>query len=187
MLGAYRGGVRSSCRHETGATLVEFALILPILLVVILGITEFGLAFKDFLSVSNAAREGARIASSAGNEPDADCAVLGGLSDSLTALSLDRLDRVEIFKGIPGGGQDFANTNTYSFVSGDPADCANWTSSVLWDPTSRDTTTGPSGPLDIIGVRLVYDHVWITNFGPFGGTWQLDQSIITRMEPEAFE
>lgn len=172
---------------ERGATLLEFALVLPLIVLFVVGIAEFGLAFKDFLSVSNAAREGARIASSAGNEPTADCSVLAGLSDSLTALDLQQLERVEIFRGIPGGGQDPTKTNVYTYVTGDPAVCANWTQSVLWDPTTRNTITGPTSPLDIIGVKLVYDHDWITNLGPFGGTLQLEQATITRLEPEAFE
>ena len=40
---------------------VEFALLLPILLMILLGIIEFGLAFSAQITVSNAAREGARV------------------------------------------------------------------------------------------------------------------------------
>ena len=50
--------VRSS---ERGAALVELALVLPLLLVVIAGIVDFGLAFQRFEVVANAAREGARL------------------------------------------------------------------------------------------------------------------------------
>jgi Flp pilus assembly protein TadG len=47
---------------ERGATLVEAALVLPLLLLVVLGILDFGLLFWRFESVTNAAREGARVA-----------------------------------------------------------------------------------------------------------------------------
>ena len=180
------GGTTRSAAADDGATVVEFALIFPILLLFIFGIAEFGLAFKDFLAVSNATREGARIASSAGNNDDADCAIVRGLNDSLTALTLDNVQRVEIFKGIPGGGQDYANTNTWTYSSGDPMDCSSWNKSGSWASISRNTTVG-STPLDIIGVKVVYRHDWISGFGPFSGSWTLDRSTITRLEPEAFE
>lgn len=47
---------------EKGAAAVEFALILPILLMLVLGIFEFGRAFNIQVSLSEAAREAARYA-----------------------------------------------------------------------------------------------------------------------------
>lgn len=47
---------------EKGAVAVEFALILPIFLVLVLGIFEFGRAFNIQVSLSEAAREAARYA-----------------------------------------------------------------------------------------------------------------------------
>ena len=49
-------------RSERGAELIELALVLPILLLVFAAIVDFALMFQRFLVVSNAAREGARIA-----------------------------------------------------------------------------------------------------------------------------
>jgi hypothetical protein len=45
-----------------GQSLVEFALVLPILLILLLGILDFGRAIYAFNSVSNGARSGARVA-----------------------------------------------------------------------------------------------------------------------------
>ena len=50
-------------RDDRGAELVELALVLPVLLLVLGGIVDFGFLFKDFQVVTNAAREGARVAS----------------------------------------------------------------------------------------------------------------------------
>jgi len=50
-------------REERGAALVEFALALPLLLVVIGGIVDFGFTFQRYEVITNAAREGARMAS----------------------------------------------------------------------------------------------------------------------------
>ena len=49
-------------RSETGAELVEFALVFPMLLLVVLGIADFGILFQQYEVLTNAAREGARVA-----------------------------------------------------------------------------------------------------------------------------
>ena len=54
--------VRRLGRAERGAELIEFALVLPLLLLLVLGIVDFGFLFQRLEVVTNAAREGARIA-----------------------------------------------------------------------------------------------------------------------------
>lgn len=56
------GRVFKAWRSEEGAQLVEFALVLPLLLLVVLGIAEFGFIFQRYEVVTNSAREGARLA-----------------------------------------------------------------------------------------------------------------------------
>lgn len=46
---------------EQGAVAVEFALLLPVLLVILLGIIEFGRVYNAQITVTQAAREGARV------------------------------------------------------------------------------------------------------------------------------
>jgi TadE-like protein len=57
---------------ERGAELVEFALVLPLLMVVIMGVFDFGLAFQRYEVITNAAREGARMGSLEANYCEAD-------------------------------------------------------------------------------------------------------------------
>jgi Flp pilus assembly protein TadG len=47
---------------QSGAELVEFALVLPVFLLVTAGIVDFGFVFQQYNVVTNAAREGARLA-----------------------------------------------------------------------------------------------------------------------------
>ena len=49
-------------RGEEGQDIVEFALVLPILMIVLFGIIDFGWIFYSTAMVGNAAREGARFA-----------------------------------------------------------------------------------------------------------------------------
>jgi Flp pilus assembly protein TadG len=46
---------------ERGQAVIELALTLPLLLVVVFGIIDFGFMFQRYESVTNAAREGARL------------------------------------------------------------------------------------------------------------------------------
>jgi Flp pilus assembly protein TadG len=54
--------MRSRGSDERGAVLVEFALSLPLLVLLIVGIFDFGFLFQEYQVVTNAAREGARMA-----------------------------------------------------------------------------------------------------------------------------
>ena len=47
-------------RNKRGASLVEFALIAPLLFILVLGIVEFGCLLYDKAMITNASREGAR-------------------------------------------------------------------------------------------------------------------------------
>jgi Flp pilus assembly protein TadG len=49
--------VRAS-RDEAGVSIVEFALVAPVLILIILGILDFGRAINAYVTVGNAAREG---------------------------------------------------------------------------------------------------------------------------------
>ena len=47
-------------KSQRGAELIEFALIFPLLLLVLLGIVDFGFLFQRYEVLTNATREGAR-------------------------------------------------------------------------------------------------------------------------------
>ena len=48
-------------RSERGQAIIELALTLPLLLLIVLGVFDFGLMFQKYEVVTNAAREGARV------------------------------------------------------------------------------------------------------------------------------
>ena len=57
-----RSKVARACRDERGAALVEFALVLPLLLVLLLGMLEFGKAYNYWIDTTHLANQGARWA-----------------------------------------------------------------------------------------------------------------------------
>jgi len=54
----HRGLLR---KGEKGQSLAEFVLVLPIFLILVFAIIDFGLGFHAWLTVTNSAREGARL------------------------------------------------------------------------------------------------------------------------------
>ena len=56
------GQARSRLRSERDASMVEFALVAPLLFVLLFGIIESGLILYDRAFITNASREGARYA-----------------------------------------------------------------------------------------------------------------------------
>jgi Flp pilus assembly protein TadG len=54
--------LRRTARHQHGQSLVEFALILPVLMLVLMGIVQMGFVFNAYVTISNATREAARTA-----------------------------------------------------------------------------------------------------------------------------
>ena len=53
---------RDRLRVARGAELIEFALVLPVMLLILAGILDMGFLFNNYAVVTNAAREGARMA-----------------------------------------------------------------------------------------------------------------------------
>ena len=52
----------SKARNQKGASAVEFAIILPILVMILFGMFQFGIAYNNWIALTHAAREGARLA-----------------------------------------------------------------------------------------------------------------------------
>ena len=63
--GTARGGGGARTRTETGAVAVEFALVLPVLVMLLLGITTSGLSYTHAIGATNAVREGSRFGATA--------------------------------------------------------------------------------------------------------------------------
>ena len=99
---AARRRARRRLGDARGAELVEFALILPLLLILIAGIVDFALMFQAYEVVTNAAREGARVRVLPGyTNADAQARVTA----YLTAVGLDRCgDHVGHADAHSGGG-----------------------------------------------------------------------------------
>lgn len=89
--------------RETGAgqSLVEFGLIMPLLLILLFGLCDFGRAFYSWLVVTNAAREGARVGAVQGDTSAINTRIQSSASGiTLTNLTIT-LTNVQGSRGTP--------------------------------------------------------------------------------------
>jgi Flp pilus assembly protein TadG len=71
MTGAHAWRSRTTPRDDSGAAAVEFALVVPFVLLLLFGVIDFGRAYNMQLSLTHAAREGARVAALGGSSASA--------------------------------------------------------------------------------------------------------------------
>jgi len=76
--------------NEKGASAVEFALLLPVLVMIVFGIFEFGIAYNNYIALTHAAREGARLAA-VGKDLDYIKSHLMSPSVSIESVTIDPL------------------------------------------------------------------------------------------------
>jgi len=84
-------------RNSNGQSLVEFALVLPFLLVLILGMIEFGWILNGKITLTSAAREGARVAIIYESADKAEAAVQSAVSKSAESSSLKEVNAATAF------------------------------------------------------------------------------------------
>jgi Flp pilus assembly protein TadG len=110
---------------ERGSQVIELALALPILLVILSGVAEFGLLFRTLSVTANAAREGARIAIVPGNEYN-DALVEARVNAYLQAAGVSGVPDVEIERpeitvgGVPTTAVRVTVNYTYDALFLDP-------------------------------------------------------------------
>jgi len=119
--------LRRFMAEDSGQNLVEFALLLPILMYILMGIMQFGLIFAAYITVNNAVREGARWgsiyvydSSSSQTQATNDTARQNGI--------LERLVAGRGILNIPAVGSSTNNFNagtTSTWTSTAVADCFN--------------------------------------------------------------
>lgn len=100
---------------ERGQAMVEFALVLPVLLLILFGIIQFGIAYNHYLTVTDAARVGARKAAVSRMSPDPVGSAVQAARDSAKDLDQSQLG-VSVTAGSWSPGADVAVHVTYPYA-----------------------------------------------------------------------
>lgn len=169
-----------SSGRERGASVVEMAMVLPLLIILAIGAAELGFAFIDWFDVSAATREGARVGAAAGTDSGADLVILAVVDEALADLPYGEVTEVWIYDAAADGSviDEVSRTNKYApLPSGGFTTLQN-----PWSPVSR--VTNPNLDLTRLGVRVFFDHNWVTGFLFWSGTASFDDETIMRLEPQ---
>jgi hypothetical protein len=169
--------------------MVEAAIVMPLLMLLVFGIIEWGLAFLSATSTNSAARSGARTASAlTQNTSYAQQAVLAVEQNLKGALPFATPEELWIYR-VPASSTDdsgFPEGQT-SFVCG--TNCIKYTwngtsfslSSGSW-PAASQVACGAATGFDAVGVYLKVRHNFVTNF--FGSSKQIAEHTVMRLEPQ---
>lgn len=82
---------RAAFRSEHGQTMTEFALVLPLLVLILFSIVQFGIAFNNYISLTDAVRAGARKGTVARHLSDPAGATIAQVRASSAGLKLSNL------------------------------------------------------------------------------------------------
>jgi hypothetical protein len=184
---------RSRRRREQGQGLVELALILPVFMVLLLGMLEFGFVFDHTMTLQYASREGARVGSALANgggalgcgtgqspnRANVDPVVIAAVTRVLTSpgsrVDVAEVPTIRIYKASASGTPVGSAVNVWTYTPGagptvDGRQLDYSETSVGWAACSRSNTS----PADSIGVELVYTYGMQTPLGSllgmFGGS-----------------
>lgn len=181
-------------RASDGQSLVEFALVIPIFLTMLIALVEFTFVFNAVLATNFAARDAALLAAEAGSDAGADCAILKAVEADIGApANHAQIQTVEVFETTAAGVQTgsatvYARSGTYNCTlpDGTPMSLPYTRTGNGYAMANRcNILAGCSGsPLDHVGVRVTYRHTWRTPFGTsFGPFLDVVKSNSMRMEP----
>ena len=185
-------------RRDEGQSLVEFALILPVLMLLILGMVEFSLAFNSRDSVFFAARDASMLAAEGGQIDGTDCVVLDRVErDIVSPARPVRVQTVKIFWSDRNGVEQGNNDNVYT--RGGTLTCTYGNGSSLTVPYTLTSGNYPEsercdvlagcgaghGGPDNVGVTITYTHNWLTSVAKISlSSLSFNLTCATGVEPQ---
>lgn len=187
--------VRQEAKSQAGATLLETAIMIPLLLMLAIGLAEIGFLVIDHMAVANATREGARVGAAAGpyvdanGVDDADTVILRSVQQALCHIESGKATRMWIYSAEVDGSLP-TNTdliNVYAAPVDGILDCnaggaISFQCTVCpWDPADRDNVPPI---LDDIGVMVEFEYNPILGIFPFTDTLTLSDRAVMRIEPD---
>lgn len=183
--------LRGSKSPDRGASLVEVSIILPLLLALAIGLAEIGFLVVDYITVSNAARSGARTGSAAADDPSADDFILNVVEEAACNLRFGNLERVTIYKPESDGSKpadlNLINVHEHNGVDTSTLLCQSdahaLTPATGCCPWSSTTRVRVPPNFDTLGVEVEFSYSGVTGLLPLPTiTWR--ETAIMQIEPD---
>ncbi len=168
-------------RRGVGQSLTEFALVVPVLFVLILGVLDGSLLMFSVGTARYAAGEGSRLAAALGNAANSDSKVVGVIRDTVGQTSLFQVDEVDIYKLNQDGNGNLSPDPT--FYNRYRLDGTPMLSPEPWPAPSRNVGNGSS---DFLGVTINYTYNWKAGFFAPLGPVKTTATYYIRLEPQSY-
>jgi Flp pilus assembly protein TadG len=104
---------RPTFRNEKGQSMAEFALVLPVLAMLLFAIIQFGIVFYNYVQITDATRAGARKAAVSRDLPDPAASATATVRSSASGLDQSNLD-VSVSSSFTRGS-DVTVTTSYPY------------------------------------------------------------------------
>jgi Flp pilus assembly protein TadG len=104
---------KTARRRQRGQNLVEFALVAPLFLLLVMAIVDFGWLFKTYITTTNCAREGARIGIVGATE----ATIEARATDPSKGCPSDSTATATGAQGPPGADLKVEVKHTYTFIT----------------------------------------------------------------------
>lgn len=114
---------RDFLRADKGQAAVEFALVLPVLMAIVLGIVQFGILFNNYITLTDAVRAGARKAAVSRPLNDSGASAKTAVQNAATNLDLSKLTVTVTSTNWTVAGSNVTVTATYPYS----IDILGWT------------------------------------------------------------
>ena len=178
-------------RGQHGQGIVEFALLVPVFMILLLGMLEFGFMFDQTLTIQYASREGARVGAAlvTGGGDLNDCTANGPwesvdpliiaavnrvLGSTGSRVAISRVSQIRIYKS-GSAGQEVGPVNVWTYEAGGGPTVGGRTLDFKAPVTSgwKACNRSNGSPPNSIGVSLSYRYDFQTALGSvlrfFGG------------------
>jgi Flp pilus assembly protein TadG len=174
----------SSGHRDSGAVAVETSFVSLLLVILLFGIVESSFLFKDWLSVSAAARAGARMGASQPRMPSFAQDSANQVTNALSDLSPSNLQEVWVYRttsanGLPDSGS-FASCATCVKFTWNSGTGSLTQSSGNWSWASQNACAGDPAR-DALGVYVKYRHTSPLAF--FFNNMTISESTVMWIEP----
>jgi hypothetical protein len=176
-------------RGEKGAVAIEAAILTPLILLILFGIIEFGMLFKDWLAVTSSVRAGTRMASAEPRITTFAQDAADQVAKEATALDMGNVQELWVYKaqtsgsnaGYPVGGDSaFSGCTVCLKFHWNPGTKKFVAYSNTWSAMTQNACQGDAAH-DSIGLYLKIVHPGVT--GLIFGNMTIKEHSVMSLEP----
>ncbi len=179
--------MRRARRSSRGQALVEFAMVVPLFLLMMFGFIEIALITASLATYNFAAKDAARLGALVGptnpTGTPVDNQIVNLIKSRTSGIVVAKLVEIEIYKSDAGG--DYILPGNSAPVEDAYDANGNLIGTAGWPASSRNDTLLDA---DYLGIRVTFNYTYLTSYlSGSGSTLQLIANSVQRIEPQDYQ